>query len=47
MVTVPEATAVTSPEDDTVAVVALDDTQVALAVTFWVVPSERVAVAVN
>jgi hypothetical protein len=46
-VTVPDVTAVTRPPDDTVATLELEDCHVAVAVTFWVVPSEKVAVAVS
>jgi hypothetical protein len=47
MVAVPAATAVTSPALETVATAELDDTHVEELVTFWVVPSVRVAVAVS
>ena len=40
MVTAPVATPVASPVDEIVAVAALDDDQVTLLVTFWVVRLE-------
>ena len=43
----PVATAVATPEVDIVAVVVLDDTHDADDVTFWTLPSEYCAVAVN
>src|SRR5947199_2804824 len=43
----PEPVAVTMPDADTVATVELDDCQFAWLVTFWPVPFEKFAVAVN
>jgi len=47
IVTGPDATAVTSPDEDTVATLELEDCHVAVADTFCVAPSEKVAVAVS
>jgi hypothetical protein len=47
MVAAPAARAVTRPAVETVATAALEDVHVEELVTFWVVPSVRVAVAVS
>ena len=43
----PDSATVTRPDEDTVAIAELDDCQVAWPVTFWFVPLEKFAVAVN
>jgi len=47
MVTAPAPTPVTRPEVETVARVALEEDQAAVAVTFWVDPSLYAAVAMS
>jgi hypothetical protein len=47
IVTAPLVTAVTRPEDDTVATALFDDVHVAVLETSWVVPPDNVATAEN